>query len=153
MKVTERKMRIQGFTRLQILDKKLKKIVGDTGWLENQITNYGFNSCIVAAPIGAASVQAAGLILGTGGDPASSDTALDGSNDAQYSAFAQSTVIDSMTARMTQVFEGSNGLMTVMGNIGVLAASDGTLIAGASFASSSLGTDQQVSASYEFRYS
>ena len=63
-------VRMRGFARLQIVDKKTGKIVGDTGWLKNQITNYGLANCLVAAPIGAASVQAAAMILGSGGNPA-----------------------------------------------------------------------------------
>ena len=49
---------VKGFFRLQIVDKKTRKVIGDTGDLENQITNYGLNCCLVAAPIkGANSVQ------------------------------------------------------------------------------------------------
>ena len=144
---------VRGFTRLQIVDRKTKKIVGDTGWLQNQITNYGFNSCLVAAPIGAASVQAAGFVLGSGAAPASSAVELAGSNSDQYSAFGQSSVISSMTARMTASFAGSNSTMATLANIGVLAASTGSLICGNTFASSSLGGDQNINASYELRYS
>jgi len=146
-------IRIKGFTRLQRVDRKTKKIISDTGWLQNQITNYGMNNCLCAAPIGAASVQAAGFVLGTGGDPASSATALEGSNSDQYSAFGQSSVIASLMARLTGSFAGSNGSMATLGNIGILAASNGSLIAGKSFPTSSLGADQDINASYEFRYS
>jgi hypothetical protein len=143
---------VKGFFRLQILDKKTRNIVGDSGWTENQITNYGLNSCIVAAPIGAASVQAAGLMLGSGTNPASSATALPLSNTDYYSTFAQSSVIDSLTARMTQSFDGTLGAAT-LANIGVFAASSGSLIAGKTFASSALTTDQDINCTYELRYS
>lgn len=153
-KINQRDMiRVRGFTRMQIVDAKTKKIVGDSGWGQNQITNYGFANCMVAAPIGAASVQAAGFVLGSGTVPASSATALDGSNSDQYSAFGQSSVISSMTARMTASFAGSNGSMAVLANIGVLAASTGSLICGNTVDSSSLGTDQNLNVSYELRYS
>ena len=137
---------------MQVIDKKTRKIVGDSDWQENQITNYGLNSCIVAAPIGAASVQAAGLMLGSGTNPASSATALDNSNSDYYSAFGQSSVIASLTARMTQSFDGTLGAAT-LANIGVFAASDGSLIAGKTFASSALTTDQDINCTYELRYS
>ena len=120
---------VKGFFRLQILDKKTRNIVGDSGWTENQITNYGLNSCIV-----------------------SSATALPLSNTDYYSAFAQSSVIDSLTARMTQSFDGTLGAAT-LANIGVFAASDGSLIAGKTFASSALTTDQDINCTYELRYS
>lgn len=151
--INERTIKIKGMSRLQIVDKKTRRIVGDTGWRENQITNYGLNSCICACPIGAASVQAAGFVIGSGTVPASSHTVLDGSNSDQYSAFAQSTVSGSLSARMTQSFDGNVSSMATLANIGVLAASTGSLIAGLTFASSSLGTDQDVNASYEFQYS
>jgi len=80
----KRKIGIKGFARLQSVDKKSKKVVGDSGWFENQITNYGLNSCIVAAPIGAASVQAAGLMLGNGTNPASNAVALPSSNITNF---------------------------------------------------------------------
>jgi hypothetical protein len=143
---------VKGFLRLQIVDKKSQKIIGDSGWLNNQITNYGLNNCIVAAPIGAASVQAAGLLLGSGTNPASDATALDGSLSKYYSAFAQSSVIASLTARMTQSFDGTLDAAT-LANMGIFAASDGSLIAGKTFNSSALTTDQDVNCTYELRYS
>jgi hypothetical protein len=146
-------VKLRGMFRIHIVDKKTRKIVGDSGLIKNQITNYGLNSCLAAAPIGAASVQAAGFIIGSGTVPASDATALDGSNTDQYSAFAQSAVQASTAARMTQSFDGNASSMATLANIGVLAASTGSLIAGATFASSSLGTDQDVNATYEFQYS
>ena len=147
------KIQVKGFVRAQIVDKKTKKIIGDSGWLENQLTNYGLNSCICAAPIGAASVQVAGMILGTGGDPASSATSLAGSNTDQYSVLGYSSVTGSLTARMSQSFDGANGTMETLGNVGLLAASTGSLIAGKSFATSSLGSDQDVNVTYQLQYS
>jgi len=143
---------VKGFSRVQIVDKKTRRVVGDSGWGPNQVTNYGLNSCIVAAPIGAGSVQGAGFMLGSGTNPASDATALPGSNTDYYSAFAQSSVIDSLTARMTQSFDGTLGAAT-LANIGVFAASSGTLLAGKTFASSALSTDQDVNCTYELRYS
>lgn len=153
MRVKKRNIAVKGFARLQIVDNKTKRIVGDSGWFENQITNYGLNSCIVAAPIGAASVQAGGLRLGSGTNPASSAVALDGSHSAYYSAFAQSTVISSLTARMTQGFNGTLGAVTIA-NIGVFANSTGSLLAGKTYpgGSSALATTQSVNCSYEWRY-
>ena len=147
-----RKVAIKGFTRLQIVEKKTRKIVGDSGWLQNQITNYGLNSCIVAAPIGAASVQAAGLLLGSGTNPASNAVSLDGGLTAYYAAFALSSVVASLTARMSKSFDGTLGAVT-LANVGVFAASTGSLIAGKTFNSSALSTDQDVNVTYELRYS
>lgn len=149
----ENKIVIKGFTRLQIVDKKTRKIVGDSGWMQNQITNYGLNSCVVATPIKAAgSIQATGMLLGSGTNPASDATALDGSLTAYWGSFLQSTVISSLTARVTRSFDGTLGAVT-LANIGIFGNSTGSLIAGKTFASSALSTDQDVNCSYELRYS
>jgi len=144
---------VKGFFRLQIVDKKTKKIVGDSGYFQNQITNYGLESCVVALPLKcAASLQASGMMLGSGVDPVASDTALNLSNTNYWSSFGQSTVIASLTARATQSFDGALGAATLI-NIGIFAASTGTLIAGKAFASSAITTDQDINATYELRYS
>ena len=143
---------IKGFTRLQILDKKTRKVVGDSGWHQNVITDYGLNSCIAACPIGAASVQAKAMMLGSGSVPASTTASLPNSLTSYYSSFAQSSIIASSTARMTVSFDGTRGAVT-LSNIGIYATSNGSLIAGNSFASSALATDQDVNCTYEFRYS
>lgn len=142
---------IKGFTRLQLVNKKTNKVEGDSGWLQNQVTNYGLNSCVVAAPIGAGSVQAAGIMLGSGSVPASDATALPNSLTDYYSTFG-AAVIASLTARMTQSFDGTLGAVT-LSNIGVFAASSGTLLAGNTYASSALATTQDVNVTYELRYS
>jgi len=144
---------VKGFFRLQIVDKKTRKIVGDSGYFQNQITNYGLNSCIVALPLKCAgSIQAQGMMLGSGTNPASDATALPLSNTDYWSAFAQSTVIASLTARGTVSFDGTLGAATLC-NVGIMATNTGTLIAGKTFASSAITTDQDVNCTYELRYS
>lgn len=154
MKANEQSIGIRGMARLQIIDKKTKKIVGDSGWRKNVLTNYGFNCCLGAAPIGAAnSVQVAGLVLGSGSDAcASSATVLDGINTKQYSSVAQSSMVSSLTAQLSQVFDGAQDSMAKIMNIGVQNGTGGSLIAGLTYASSSLGTDQDVNATYRFVY-
>jgi hypothetical protein len=143
---------IKGFTRLQIKNKKDGKIVGDTGWLQNQITNYGLESCIVALPFKCAgSIQATGIMLGSGTGVASDGTNLQNSNSDYWTAFAQSTVSDSLTCRATASIDGTKGAATLQ-EIGVFAASTGTVIAAKSFNSSALTTDQDVNCTYELRY-
>lgn len=142
---------IKGFFRLQIVDKKTNKVQGDTGWRQNQITNYGLESCIVGSPIGAASVQAGGLRLGSGSVPASDATALPLSHTDYWSAFAYSSVIASLTARMSVSFDGTLGAVT-LSNIGGFATNTGTLLWGNTFASSALATTQSVNCSYDLIY-
>lgn len=144
---------IKGFFRLQIKDKKSGDIVGDTGYIENQITNYGLESCIVALPFKCAnSLQASGMMLGSGTGVASNGTNLTSRATEYWASFAQSTVISSLTARATRSYDGTLGATTLQ-EIGVYAASTGTVIAGKSFTSSAITTDQDVNCTYELRYS
>jgi hypothetical protein len=144
---------VKGFFRLNIVDKKSKKVVGDTGWIQNQITNYGLNSCIVALPLKCAnSVQCSGILLGSGTGVASDGTNLQASASSYWAAFAQSTVISSLTARATCSFDGTLDATTLR-EIGIKAVSTDTVIAARSFASSAITTDQDVNCTYELRYS
>ena len=144
-------LQVKGFFRAQRVCRKTGKIIGDTGFLQNQITNYGLNSCIAARPIGGGSAITS-MVVGSGGTPAASDETLAGSNTDLYTSVATSMVASS-TARMTAVFEGSDSSMAAVGNAGIVAASDGTLIAGVGFATSALATDQALNVTYELRYS
>ena len=143
---------VKGFFRVQLKNKKDGTVEGDSGWINNQITNYGLNSCIVALPFKCAnSIQASGLMLGSGTGVASDGTNLTSGNTDYWTAFAQSTVISSLTARATASIDGTQGAATLQ-EIGVFAASDGTVIAAKSFASSAITTDQDVNCTYELRY-
>ena len=143
---------VKGFFRVNIVDKKSRKVVGDSGWVENQVTNYGLESCICAAPIGAGSVQVAGILLGSGTGVDSDGTNLQASASSYWAAFAQSTVVSSLTARMTCSFDGTLDATTLR-EIGIKAVSTDTVIAAKSFASSAITTDQDVNCTYELRYS
>jgi len=156
MKKKHDSIQLKGFFRAQIVDKKTKKIVGDSGWKQNVITDAGFESCIAALPFGgiADTQQGSYMILGDGTDPATNATALPGANTDLVSTFAATTVEASMTARATQVFEGSDSTMAALKNIGILlSATNGSLLCGQSFLTSALSSDQQVNASYELRFS
>jgi len=145
---------IKGFFRVQVKDKESGKIVGDTGYMANQITNYGLASCLVGGPAGAGStVQIAGAVLGSGTNPATDATALDNSHDVAswYSTVGQA-INGSTQAQFTQTFDGSYAAITIA-NVALLAASDGSLIAGKTFASSAVATTQDVNLTYNLNYS
>lgn len=145
---------VKGFTRLQIVNREDGSVAGDTGWMQNQITNYGWESCIVALPLKCAnSVQCSGMLLGSGTGVASSGTNLTASCTAGWIPFAQSTVISSSTARATGTLAGSDLGATTIQEIGIKAVSTDTVIAAKSFTSSAIATTQDINASYELRYS
>jgi hypothetical protein len=142
---------IKGFFRVQIQDKETGKIVGDTGYMANQITNYGLANCLVGGPAGAGStVQIAGAMLGSGTNPASDATALDGALTDYYSTVGEA-INGSTQAQFTQSYDGTLGAAT-LANIGLLAASDGSVIAGKTYASSALATTQSVNMTYNLNY-
>lgn len=145
-------IRIKGFFRIQITDKKTGKVVGDTGYMANQITNYGLANCLVGGPAGAGStVQIVGAMLGSGTNPATDAVALDNSNTDYYSTVGEA-INNSTQAQFTQSFDGTLGAATIA-NVGLFAASDGSLIAGKTFASSALATTQDVNLTYNLNYS
>ena len=145
-------IRIKGFFRIQITDKKTWKVVGDTGYMANQITNYGLANCLVGGPAGAGStVQIAGAMLGSGTNPATDAVALDNSNTDYYSTVGEA-INNSTQAQFTQSFDGTLGAATIA-NDGLFAASDGSLIAGKTFASSAVATTQDVNLTYNLNYS
>lgn len=147
-------IRIKGFFRAQIVDTVTGKVVGDSGWTPNQITNYGLNSCFLPAAFGVTdSVVAAGLILGSGTNPASNTASLPGSFTNQYSTFGAAINASTQVA-LTQTFAGSNFATTAtFQNIGILAASTGSLLAGKTIsASSTVGTNQNINVTYNLNY-
>ena len=151
-KKTTEDISIKGFFRVQLKDKETGKIVGDTGYMANQITNYGLANCLVGGPAGAGStVQIAGAMLGSGTNPASDATALDGANTDYYSTVGEA-INGSTQAQFTQSFDGTLGAATIA-NVALLAASDGSVIAGKTFASSALATTQDVNLTYNLNYS
>jgi hypothetical protein len=143
-------MKLKGFLRVRIgEDKKGKpKIVGDSGWLENQIVNLGWQDYIFAS-IGAVagSKQIGRLVLGTSGAPASNATALGG--ETRRSSDLGVVTSGSFSLVCTTNFVSG----TAGGNISNAAlindtASDGTIMCGAAFASSAWASNQAVSVTY-----
>lgn len=152
-------VRIKGFFRLHITEDN--KVVGDSGWCENQVVNLGFSHYLVdLLGQGASSKQISRMMLGTGGAPGAADTSLTGElNTATYSrttvSFNNSA---SKTAEFTATFASSSSHITAavnLSNIGIINAttSAGTLMAGNTYTSSAWNTNQDINASYQIRFS
>lgn len=152
---------IRGFYRVHIKDGA--KVVGDSGWHENQVTNLGINQYLVNWLIGDTvnGKSVTYMALGTGGAPASSDTSLSGEIvDATNSRAAVSTsVVSSRTGQFTAAFNSANSFVTAshnISNVGLFNTSTtnaGTIFAGNTFASSSVATNQSVQVTYQIRLS
>lgn len=148
-------LKIKGMFRLKITENG--KIVGDSGWKQNQITNDGFNDYLCKA-LGAVSgsKQVSHLALGTGGVPAASATTLAGEVQARQAITAASSS-SSKTIRFTGTFSSANSFVTAsanVSNIGLFnSSSTGTLFAGNTFASSAVATNQNVNSTYDIIFS
>jgi len=148
-------LKIKGMFRIQLTEDG--KLVGDSGWKQNQITNDGFNDYLCKA-LGAVSgsKQVSHLALGTGGVPAASDTTLAGEVQKRQ-AITAATSSSSKTIRFTGTFSSANSFVTAtanVSNIGLFnSSSTGTLFAGNTFASSAVATNQNVNATYDIIFS
>lgn len=157
MKKAKEGVKVVGMFRLNITEDG--KIVGDSGWKKNQVTNLGFNQYLVSA-LGsiAGSKYVSHVALGTGGAPAASDTSLAGEQSVRASVTA-ATSSASKTVRFTATFDSAVSFVTAsknISNIGLFntsTAAGGTLFAGNTFTSSAVATNQNVNATYDIVFS
>lgn len=144
-------IRIKGMFRVHIDDDG--KIVGNSGWKTNQVTNLGFNQYLVST-LGAiaGSKQLTFMAIGTGGAPAAADTALAGEQSVR-AAITAATSSGSKTLRCTATFNSSASFVTAtknLSNIGLFnTSSGGTIFAGNTYTSSACATNQNVNATYD----
>lgn len=153
-------IKIKGMFHLQITEKDQEgktKVVGDTGWLTNQVVNDGFNDylCKLLGAI-AGSKQITHMAIGTGTAPGATATSLDGEQSVR-AAITAATSSSSKTLRFTATFNSSASFVTAtknVANIGLFNTSaSGTIFAGNTFASSSCATNQNVNATYDIIFS
>ena len=147
---------LRGFYRLKLGEEKNGKteIVGDSGWHENQVTNLGFQNYVCALIGGlAGSKQVGAVIIGTGGAPATGDTALAGETKRQSCGNA---TVASKTMRATAAIASGDhpGGTPNISNIALIetTASGGTIMCGNTYSSSTWNSNQGLSATYELRF-
>ena len=151
--------KIRGFFRLNLLEGG--KVVGDSGWQENQVVNLGYSHYLVdLLGQGANSKQISRMMLGTGTAPGATDTSLNG--ELNTATYTRTTVTfsnqSSKTARFTATWASANSHITAavtLQNIGIInnTTSAGTLMAGNTYTTSQWNTNQDVNATYEIRFS
>lgn len=156
---------LQGFAKVQVAEGG--KIVGDSGWIKNLITDYGLDECIGQLIVGGAgSVRVSALALGEGTAPATDDgsSTLDGelvntNTAAIRQAHAGVTVTTSngagITCRWLGTFGSGDRAATYdIANIGLYSNTSGTgLMAGITYSSTNVGTNQDVHSTYEWQFS
>lgn len=155
-------IKVKGFFRVRITEDEAgqEKMVGDSGWIPNQITNLGFLHYLVRTlGASAGSVQVNYVALGTGSAPGAAHTTLDGEimSSTKRGAVTFASV-GSTTAQFTATFASSAAFLTAaanLSNIGLFNSTqtDATLFAGNTFASSSCNTNQNVNITYQIRFS
>lgn len=152
MKQTNDSVKVQGMFRVNVTEDG--KIVGDSGWKKNQITNLGFNQYLVGSLGNISGKSVTHAALGTGGAPAASDTTLAGEQSVR-AALTVATSSSSKTLRCTATFSSANSFVTAsksISNIGLFntsTAATGTLFAGNTYASSTVATNQDVNVTYD----
>lgn len=158
-------MKIKGAFRLQIVEDTPDEVnvVGDSGWLPNTVTQYGFEEYIcdlIAAD--AASLRVSHAALGTGTaainstqSKLTSELTHSVSGRADMSAATSNT---SVKVRWTGTFNSNSSFVTAavtVGEIGLFQQSDtntATLAAGATFDTSQVSTNQNVNVTYDWDF-
>lgn len=154
-------IKVKGSYRLQITEDD--KIVGDSGWHNNTVVNDGFNDYIVRLMGALAnSKRVSHVALGTGTAPGAAATTLSGEiTDASNSraAVTAASSSNSVKLRFTATFASSDSFVTAnatIQNIGLFQQSTtntATIMAGNTYTTSQLGTNQNVNVTYDLDFS
>lgn len=156
-------VKVRGFFRLQIVEDGPDGkpfVVGDTGWRKNTVVNDGFDQYIcrsVAGMSGSKSVSHAAL--GTGTAPGVTDTTLNGelTDAANCRCAVTPTTVASKTIQFA--FTLNSNIITAnrtIQNVGLFQQSNtntATILAGQTYATSQLQTNQAVNGTYQLRFS
>lgn len=151
-------LKVRGMFRIHITEDG--RVVGDSGWHENQVVNLGFNQYLVSA-LGAisGSKQVGYVALGTGTAPGAASTGLAG-EVSKRAAVTAATSSDSKTLRFTATFASSSSFITAaqtLRNIGLVnnqySSAAHTIFAGNTYATSACATNQNVNVTYDVVFS
>ena len=157
--MSNKEVKVRGFIYTQILGKDENgraKVVGDSGWKQNTVTNFGLNNACAGAAIGASGSKQVGYaaLASQSTTVNATQVLLLGTSNACNSV-APSTVATGK-AKCTVSFHGSDmgGTMTI-GAIGLHSTNSAStdMIAGATFSTSQFASDQSVNATYQLEFS
>lgn len=156
MPVTEG-LKVRGFFRLNIVNAD-GTIAGDTGYIDNQIVNTGYQDMLMYLLAGSAgSLRPSHAALGTGTVPASSATTLAGELTEAAARMALTTGT-SGSKTVVYTFTLASGVIaaaSTIQNVGLFSGSTqggGTMFAGNTYATSSLATNQAVNGTYNIAF-
>ena len=144
-------VKIRGFMRGQLIDSKSGKVVGDTGWDSNKLTNYGLTQlALLLAGGGGVAVGYASL----GTQTASINmTATNISAENSFQAISTSTS-GTCTAQFTCSFAGANNSAALtIGSFGLFKTNSvGSLIAARTYTSSQMTTAQNFNVTHQIQF-
>lgn len=149
-------IKVRGFFRLNIVDPD-GEIVGDSGMVENTITNLG-KQHYLAELLGAiaGSSQVGYAALGTGSAPNVTHTTQDGELGENVRDAVSKSQNGSTSVVFYGTFASADSFVTAtrnLSNIGLWATNTGgSIFAGASYTSSSCGTNQAVNYTYTITF-
>lgn len=151
---------VRGFYRIAIVEDEngVNKVVGDSGYKENQITNTGKVNFLAQA-LGSLSGSSyiAYAALGTSTAPASNATTLPGElsgNASLRMAVTPTTTIYGASSGVQFAFtlaSGNTGATGTINNVGLFAISNvtsGQIFAGNTYTTSALASNQAVNGTY-----
>jgi len=147
-------IKIHGIFRVQLTEKG--RVVGDSGWRKNLVTDTGFQHYLVENLMaGANSKRVTHMSIGTGTEPGAAHTTMEGemASRVTVSTNAATTKTAQMTAQFASSVFSTQGPKTIK-NIGLFnTSSAGTLFAGSTYATSQWNTNQDLNATYQIRFS
>lgn len=152
------KSSVKGFFRLQLGEEKDGKqiVVGDSGWVQNTITEHGFDDYIVGAVGGiAASSQISNMQIATQTD-AMNTTQNSLSGEVNERKTTNNTLSGNGTLVCTASWSSDDNTdgPADIGAVGLYEhSSTGSLACGELFTTSTWATNQNLSATYELRFS
>jgi hypothetical protein len=157
-KKKEEGIKIKGLFRLNIINPD-GRIAGDSGWCTNAITNSGYQQFLMYLLAGSAgSLRPAYAALGTAGTPAATDSTLvnqlteTGAKPALTTGTAGSKTVNYTFTLNSGTIAAASTILNV-GLYWYTAASQvnnaGTMMAGSTYATSSLATNQAVNGTYQ----
>ncbi len=156
-------IKVHGFFRLNIVEDSAgrPRVVGDSGWVPNTITNLGFNYylCQLLGNMGSSS-QVKFAAIGTGTAPAAAGTALAGEiTDVAGCRCAVTPTTVAGSKGVLFAFTLASGVATTtytIQNVGLFSISNtnsGQIFAGNTYATSQLQSNQAVQGSYQINLS
>jgi len=158
--ITKEGVGIRGFFRLKI--KEDGKVVGKSDWLENIMTNVGVEKFMHAFSGTSGTLQVSHVSVGTGGTPASNATTLpgEGLEASKRAAVSLASTLraasnGTSTMQFAATLASSDSFITAaqnISNIGLFnSVTSGSLMAGNTYTSSALATNQNIEMSYQIR--